>query len=96
MIRSMLVLNPNMRATAAELLQHKWLSSDHSTHVARKRNDAVSALMMRRLRSFGSLQRLQKVALMAMVRTLHQEDVQQFLVCNLVLAALPQAVQMAN
>ena len=70
MITRMLVIEPEQRATAAELLQHEWFVTAVSTPETQ-----LGAHMLKHLRAFAGMSRMKRLALVVLARTLTDRDV---------------------
>ena len=78
MISCMLAMDGSKRATAAQLLQHPWFREQEAQ--AAGASSPMGSLMMQRLKQFGGMQRMKRLALKCLVRTLNNRDVKRLLV----------------
>lgn len=72
MISNMLVMDIGARATAATLLQHRWFQVASTAPAA-----ALGAHMVKRLRAFAGMNRMKRLALVVLARTLTDNDVKR-------------------
>ncbi len=72
MIARMLVMDISKRATAAELLQHRWFQVAATAPAA-----ALGQHMVKRLRAFAGMSRMKRLALVVLARTLTDNDVKR-------------------
>ncbi|PNH04139.1 Calcium-dependent protein kinase 32 [Tetrabaena socialis] len=72
MISRMLVMDLGKRATAKELLQHRWFQVAATAPAA-----ALGAHMVKRLRAFAGMSRMKRLALVVLARTLTDNDVKR-------------------
>mmetsp|Transcript_11680 Transcript_11680/g.20735 ORF Transcript_11680/g.20735 Transcript_11680/m.20735 type:complete len:520 (+) Transcript_11680:218-1777(+) len=72
MITSMLVMDIAKRATAKQLLQHRWFQVAITAPAA-----ALGAHMVKRLRAFAGMSRMKRLALVVLARTLTDNDVKR-------------------
>jgi hypothetical protein len=72
MIGDMLVMDPEQRAPAQSLLQHRWFLSDGPAAAPAA---ALGAHMVRRLRAFANMNHMKRLALVVLARTLTDKDV---------------------
>lgn len=72
MISQMLVMDITRRATAKQLLQHRWFQVAATAPAA-----ALGAHMVKRLRAFAGMSRMKRLALVVLARTLTDNDVKR-------------------
>ena len=60
------------RATAVQLLQHPWFREQEAQ--AAGASSPMGSLMMQRLKQFGGMQRMKRLALKCLVRTLNNRS----------------------
>lgn len=72
MIQQMLVMDIRKRATAKELLNHRWFQVANTAPAA-----ALGAHMVKRLRAFAGMSRMKRLALVVLARTLTDNDVKR-------------------
>ncbi|KAG2436595.1 hypothetical protein HYH02_011532 [Chlamydomonas schloesseri] len=72
MISHMLVMDITKRATAKQLLQHRWFQVAATAPAA-----ALGAHMVKRLRAFAGMSRMKRLALVVLARTLTDNDVKR-------------------
>lgn len=72
MISQMLVMDMKKRATAKELLTHRWFQVANTAPAA-----ALGAHMVKRLRAFAGMSRMKRLALVVLARTLTDNDVKR-------------------
>jgi calcium-dependent protein kinase len=72
MISQMLVMDITKRATAKQLLQHRWFQVAATAPAA-----ALGAHMVKRLRAFAGMSRMKRLALVVLARTLTDNDVKR-------------------
>eukprot|EP00955_Chlamydomonas_euryale_P028855 304062-Chlamydomonas_euryale.AAC.24 len=72
MITQMLVLDFSRRASAAQLLQHRWFKVAATAPAA-----ALGAHMVKRLHAFAGMSRMKRLALVVLARTLTDNDVKR-------------------
>jgi len=72
MISQMLVMDISKRATAKQLLQHRWFQVAATAPAA-----ALGAHMVKRLRAFAGMSRMKRLALVVLARTLTDNDVKR-------------------
>jgi hypothetical protein len=72
MIGDMLAMDPEQRAPAQTLLQHRWFLSDGPAAAPAA---ALGAHMVRRLRAFANMNHMKRLALVVLARTLTDKDV---------------------
>jgi serine/threonine protein kinase len=75
---SMIVLDPQKRIKAANVLNAKWFRTQEQT--SHDDSNPIGSMMMDRLRQFGGMQRMKRLALTCLVRTLNNRDVKSLLV----------------
>lgn len=72
MVARMLVMDISKRATAKELLAHRWFQVAATAPAA-----ALGAHMVKRLRAFAGMSRMKRLALVVLARTLTDNDVKR-------------------
>ena len=74
----MLVMDVAKRSTAEQLLQHAWFKTQAAS--VESASNPMGSLMMQRLKQFGGMQRMKRLALKCLVCTLNNRDVKRLLV----------------
>lgn len=72
MISTMLVMDIKARASAKELMTHRWFSVASTAPAA-----ALGQHMVKRLRAFAGMSRMKRLALVVLARTLTDNDVKR-------------------
>lgn len=72
MVNQMLVMDISKRATAKQLLAHRWFQVAVTAPAA-----ALGAHMVKRLRAFAGMSRMKRLALVVLARTLTDNDVKR-------------------
>ena len=78
LITAMLTYDHVQRPGAEALLTHKWFQIQEGLNDGD--SNPIGSLMMDRLRQFGGMQRMKRLALTCLVRTLNNRDVKSLLV----------------
>lgn len=78
LITAMLTHEHLKRPLAESLLKHKWFKIQEETSDVD--SNPIGSMMMDRLRQFGGMQRMKRLALTCLVRTLNNRDVKHLLV----------------